>query len=82
MGREGFEPSTLGLREPSRRLGLSRFVRVLHENPRLVRTRVSGYLVPSRWRFAVAFSAGAKTNHLVPGGRGIRSPAVEDQSRW
>jgi len=32
LGREGFEPSTLGLREPPIRLGLSRLIWVLREN--------------------------------------------------
>jgi hypothetical protein len=52
MGREGFEPSTLGLREPSDRLGLSRCVWVLQRNRALGAPRVSGCLVLSRCHFA------------------------------
>jgi hypothetical protein len=56
MGREGFEPSTLGLREPSRDLGLSRCVWILQGNGTLTAARVSVCLGPSRCHFAATFT--------------------------
>jgi hypothetical protein len=44
LGREGFEPSTLGLREPSCDLGLSRPLWGLQGNSRFERSRVSAHL--------------------------------------
>ena len=51
VDREGFEPSTLGLREPASHLGLSRCIWVLQTNHALDTSSVSAYLGLSRWHF-------------------------------
>ena len=67
MGREGFEPSTLGLREPSRDLGLSRPVWDLQGNRAVGIPRISACLGLSRCHFAVTLTPRARSRVVFRG---------------